>query len=38
MAMQKLDSNQINRFIPDFKIPIRVGFVKSNGMPSVISL
>ena len=38
MAMQKLDSNQINSFIPDVKIPIRIGFVKSNGVPSVVSL
>jgi len=36
--MQKLDSDQINSFIPDLKIPIRVGFVKSNGVPAVISL
>ena len=36
--MQKLDSDQINRFIPDLKIPIRVGFVKPNGVPAVISL
>ena len=36
--MQKLDSEQISRFIPDVKIPIRVGFVKSNGVPAVISL
>jgi nitroimidazol reductase NimA-like FMN-containing flavoprotein (pyridoxamine 5'-phosphate oxidase superfamily) len=36
--MQKLDSDQTNSFIPDVKIPIRVGFVKSNGMPAVVSL
>jgi len=36
--MQKLDSDQTHRFIPDFKIPIRVGFLKSNGVPAVISL
>jgi len=36
--MQKLDSDQINIFIPDVKIPIRVGFVKSNGVPAVVSL
>ena len=36
--MQKLDSDQINSFIPDVKIPIRVGFVKSNGVPAVVSL
>jgi nitroimidazol reductase NimA-like FMN-containing flavoprotein (pyridoxamine 5'-phosphate oxidase superfamily) len=38
MAMQKLDSDQTHRFIPDVKIPIRVGFVKSNGVPAVVSL
>ena len=36
--MQKLDSDQINRFIPDIKIPIRIGFIKSNGVPAVVSL
>ena len=36
--MQKLDIDQINRFVPDVKIPIRVGFVKSNDVPAVISL
>ena len=36
--MQKLDREQINRFIPDIKIPIRLGFIKSNNVPAVISL
>ncbi|MGI9566605.1 MAG: pyridoxamine 5'-phosphate oxidase family protein [Nitrosopumilus sp.] len=36
--MQKLDGEQINRFIPDVKIPIRLGFIKSNNVPAVISL
>jgi len=36
--MQKLDNDQINSLISDVKIPIRVGFVKSNGVPTVISL
>ena len=38
MNMQKLDNNEINKFIPDLKIPIRVAFIKSSGMPAVISL
>jgi len=36
--MQNLDSEQTNSFVPDLKIPIRVGLVKSNGAPAVISL
>ena len=36
--MQKLDREQINRFIPDIKIPIRLGFIKPNNVPAVISL
>jgi len=36
--MQKLDSTEINRFIPDVKIPIRIAFIKPNGIPGVISL
>jgi len=36
--MQKLDAEEINKFIPDLKIPIRVGFIKSNDVPAVISL
>jgi len=38
MNMQKLDAEEINKFIPDPKIPIRVGFIKSNNVPAVISL
>ena len=38
MNMQKLDAEEINKFIPDLKIPIRVGFIKSNDVPAVISL
>jgi len=38
MKMQKLDNEEINRIIPDLKIPIRVGFIKSNDVPAVISL
>ncbi|QMU55337.1 MAG: hypothetical protein GKS07_10835 [Nitrosopumilus sp.] len=36
--MQKLDDVKIHKFIQDGKIPIRVAFVKSNGMPGVVSL
>ena len=36
--MQKLDMGQVNKFIPDIKIPIRVGFIKSNNVPAIISL
>ena len=36
--MQKLDAEEINKFIPDLKIPIRVSFIKSNDVPAVISL
>ena len=36
--MQRLDREQINRFIPEIKIPIRLGFIKSNNAPAVISL
>ena len=38
MNMQELDAEEINKFIPDLKIPIRVGFIKSNDVPAVISL
>jgi len=38
MNMQKLDAEEIDKFIPDLKIPIRIGFIKSNGVPGVISL
>ena len=36
--MQRLDSDQINRLIPDLKIPIRIAFMKSTDLPAVISL
>ena len=36
--MQKLGMEQINKFIPDIKIPIRVSFIKSNNVPAIISL
>ena len=36
--MKESDSTEINRFIPDVKIPIRIAFIKSNGTPGVISL
>ena len=36
--MQKLDSNEIDKFIPDPKIPIRIAFMKSTHLPAVISL
>ena len=38
MNMQKLDSEEIGKFIPDSKIPIRIAFMKSSGVPAVISL
>ena len=36
--MQKLDSQEIEKFIPDPKIPIRIAFMKSIHSPAVISL
>ena len=36
--MQEMNSEKINKFIPDQKIPIRVAFIKSNGTPTVVSL
>ena len=36
--MQKLDSEEIDKFISDPKIPIRVCFIKSNSVPAVVSL
>ena len=36
--MQKLDNEEIYKFISDTKIPIRVAFIKPKGTPSVISL
>ena len=36
--MQKLDSDEISRSIPDSKIPIRIAFMKSNSLPAVVSL
>jgi nitroimidazol reductase NimA-like FMN-containing flavoprotein (pyridoxamine 5'-phosphate oxidase superfamily) len=36
--MQKLDTEEIDKFIPDSKIPIRIAFIKSTDLPAVISL
>ena len=36
--MQKLDIEEIDKFIPDSKIPIRIAFMKSADLPAVISL
>ena len=36
--MQKLDCEEIDKFVPDSKIPIRIAFIKSTGVPAVISL
>jgi len=36
--MQELDNDEIDKFIPDSKIPIRIGFIKSANIPAVISL
>lgn len=36
--MQKLNNEEIYKFISDTKIPIRVAFIKPKGTPSVISL
>jgi len=36
--MPKLDCKEIDEFIPDSKIPIRVAFMKSVGVPAIISL
>ena len=36
--MQKLDSEEIYKFIPDSKIPVRIAFMKDGGVPAVISL
>jgi nitroimidazol reductase NimA-like FMN-containing flavoprotein (pyridoxamine 5'-phosphate oxidase superfamily) len=38
MTMQKLDAEEIDKFIPDSKIPIRIAFMKSTDLPAVISL
>ena len=38
MTMQKLNSKEIDRLIPDSKIPIRIAFMRSLFLPSVISL
>jgi len=35
--MQKIDRAELD-LLPDSKIPIRIAFIKSNGVPSVISL
>jgi nitroimidazol reductase NimA-like FMN-containing flavoprotein (pyridoxamine 5'-phosphate oxidase superfamily) len=36
--MQELDNDEIDKFIPDSKIPIRIGFIKGNCTPAVVSL
>ena len=36
--MQKLVAQEIDKFISDSKIPIRIAFMKSTNSPSVISL
>ena len=36
--MQELDNDEIDKFIPDSKIPIRIGFIKGNSTPAVVSL
>ena len=36
--MQQMNSEEINKCIPDQKIPIRVAFIKSSGVPTVVSL
>ena len=36
--MQKLDNEEIDKFISDSKIPIRIAFMKSNSLPAVVSL
>jgi nitroimidazol reductase NimA-like FMN-containing flavoprotein (pyridoxamine 5'-phosphate oxidase superfamily) len=36
--MQELDNHEIDKFIPDSKIPIRIGFIKGNCTPAVVSL
>ena len=36
--MQELDNDEIDKFIPDSKIPIRIGFIKGNSAPAIVSL
>ena len=36
--MQKFVTQEIDKFIPDSKIPIRIAFMKSTNLPAVISL
>ncbi len=36
--MQRLDSKKIDHIVPDTKIPIRLGYIKPNGNPAIISL
>ena len=36
--MQKLDNEEIDKLIPNSKIPIRIAFMKSTDLPAVISL
>ena len=38
MTMQKLNSEEIDKFMSDSKIPIRIAFMKDAGVPAVISL
>ena len=38
MNMQKIVTEEIDKFIPDSKIPIRIAFMKSKDLPAVISL
>jgi len=36
--MQELDNDEMAKFIPDSKIPVRIGFIKGNCTPAVVSL
>ena len=36
--MQQIETVQMDKFISDSKIPIRIAFVKLDGTPSIISL
>ena len=36
--MQQVETIQMDQFISDLKIPIRIAFVKPDGTPSIISL
>jgi len=37
-AVQQVEGIQIDQFVSDSKIPIRIAFVKPDGTPSIISL